>query len=202
MNNIGSVPEVHTVKSEAIADLKLFNEKAVVLWNSSFADATLRSQFAVMFSWEACGNYEAVLIGPEGESVDATFLTLRMFLQDNDRISIRNIAKLYSHEQELKPYQLDFDTTRDQINTFLESDNGINFSGNHYSNKELIELLLYGSKGHSNRAKESKLRKLLDSSISSPLYLNQVNFAVAQLIIGIAAVAEINQRALSSIELA
>ena len=189
------------MKSDAISDLKLFNEKAALLLNSSFANAILRNQSAFMFSWKAGENYEAILVGAEGESVDAAFLTLRMFLQNNDRISIGNIANLYLQEQELNLYQADFENIRSQINVYLDSGNGISFFGNNYSNRSLIELLLYGSKGHSNREKEQELKKLLDSPLVSKMFLNQVNSAAGGLIKGIATLAEINKTALSSINL-
>ena len=187
------------MKSEAISDLKLFNEKAALLLNSSFANAMLRNESAFMFSWKAGENYEAILVGAEGESVDAAFLTLRMFLQNNDRISIGSIANLYFQEQELNPCQADFDSVKSQINSFLDRSNGISFFGNNYSNRAAIELLLYGSKGHSNREKEQELKNILDSPLVSKMFLNQVNSAAAGLIKGIAALAEINKTALSRI---
>ena len=188
------------MKTETIADLKLFNEKAAVLLGSSFADAMLRNESAFMFSWKAGESCEAVLVGAEGESVDAAFLTLRMFLQDNDRISIRNIAKFYSQEQELIAYRWEFNSLRARINAFLDRGNGVNFFGKNYTNREVIELLLYGSKGHTNRTKEAVLRSLLKAPIVAQLFLNQVNIAAALLIKGIAAIAEINNKALSGVE--
>jgi len=185
------------MKPNAIADLELFNEKASVLFNSSFADAMLRNQSAFMFSWKAGEDYEAVLVGPEGESVDAAFLTLRMFMQDNDRISIANIAKIYA-STELDQFRPEFDLLRSHINTFLDSKNGIDFFGEQYTNRETMELLLYGSKGHSNRDKEAKLRKLMSTPLVSGLYLNMVNIAVGNFISGIVAISNLNKKALLS----
>ena len=188
------------MKTENLDDLKLFNEKAAWLLSSSFADAMLRKGSGFMFSWKAGEGCEAVLVGAEGESVDAAFLTLRMFLQKNDRISIGNMAKIYSYEQELVAHRSDFNSIRSQINDFLELGNGIVFFGKNYSNRESIELLLYGSRGHTNRAKDAELRSLLEAPIVSQLFLNQVNIAAALLVKGICAVAEINKKALSDIE--
>jgi ribosome-associated protein YbcJ (S4-like RNA binding protein) len=187
------------MKTEAISDLKLFNEKAVLLLNSSFADAMLRNESAFMFSWEAGKSCEAVVVGAEGESVDAAFLTLRMFLQNNDCISIGNMAKIYSQEQELDVHRSDFNSVRDQINEYLDHGTAVDFFGKIYTNREVIELLLYGSKGHTNRAKEAELRSLLENPIISKLFLNLVNVASANLIKGIAAVAKINDNALFAI---
>lgn len=89
------------ITSNQINDLKLFNEKLAVLLNSSFANEMLRNTSGFMFSFKANEGYEAIMVGAEGESVDAAFLTLRMFMQDNDRLSVRNIAKIYSEVQDL-----------------------------------------------------------------------------------------------------
>ena len=188
------------MKDNDIADLKLFNEKAALLLNSSFADAMLRNESAFMFSWKAGECCEAVVIGAEGESVDAAFLTLRMFMQNNDRISIGNMAKIYEQESELAAFRSDFESLRTQINEFLDHGTGVNFLGKIYTNREVIELLLYGSKGHTNRAKEAELRSLLEAPIVSQLFLNLVNSAAAMLIKGIVAIANINQKALLAIE--
>lgn len=185
------------MKTDAVDDLKLFNEKAALLLGSSFADVMLRNQSGFMFSGKVGERCEAVLVGAEGESVDAAFLTLRMFLQKNDRISIIKIAELYSQEQDLVAHRSDFNSIRTQINDFLDCGNGVSFFGRNYTNRELIYLLLYGSKGHTTRAKEVELRSLLEVPIVSQMFLNQVNAAVAVLIKGIVSVAEINKKALS-----
>ena len=190
------------MKSENASDLKLFNEKAAFLLNSNFANAMLKNQSGVMFSWEIGKSYEVILLGAEGKSVDAAFLTIRMFLQNNDRISIANIAKIYLCEQELQPYQADFNKIRDQVNIFLESSNEVVFFGKNYSNREAIELLLYGSKGHTNREKEADLKALSDCDLIWKIYLQQVNSAATQLILGIELLAKINKRALSDLKLA
>lgn len=188
------------ITSNQINDLKLFNEKLAVLLNSSFANEMLRNTSGFMFSFKANEGYEAIMVGAEGESVDAAFLTLRMFMQDNDRLSVRNIAKIYSEVQDLVEFRSDFNAARLQLNKDLESPNGIVFFNKNYTHKESLELLMYGSKGHTNRTKEAELRTLLETPIVSQLFLNQVNFAAALLIKGIAAIAEINQRALISLK--
>lgn len=188
------------MNNDKISDLKLFNEKAAFLQNSSFADSMLRNQSGVLFSWKAGEKYESVIVGAEGESVDAMLLTLRMFLQNNDRISIGNIAKIYSQEQDLAAYRSKFDSIRHRINVFLDVSNSISFFGKNYTNRETIDLCLYGSKGHSNREKEAELHSLMEAPIVWQVFLNQFNNAVAVLIKGIMAVAEINKDALIEIE--
>lgn len=187
------------MKPDSIADLKLFVEKADVLLASSFADAMIRTSSAFLLEWHVGKGCEAILVGAEGESVDAAFLTLRMFLQNNDRISIGNIAKIYSREPELSSFQTEFEKIRKSINGFLDKGNGINFFGKHYTNREAIELLMYGTKGHTSREKEAEVKALLEAPIVAPMFLNQVNSAAAILILGIEEIAKINKKALLAV---
>lgn len=187
------------MKDDAIADLELFNEKANVLRHSSFVEKQLRNQSAFMISCSEGQKPESVLIGAEGESVDAAFLTLRMFIQNNDRISIGNIAKIYQSEIYISSFRQEFESVRCQINTYLDSKVEIEFFDKKYTNKEIIHLLLYGSKGHSNKEKEAELKKIMRNPILTNLFLYRINVAATNLIKGILAISEINDRVLQSL---
>ncbi len=184
------------MKQNTISDLTLFNEKAAKLLNSSFADAMIRNESGFLMELKIGVAPEHILIGAEDESVDAVFLTLRMFMQNNDRISIKNISKLYSTEPQLKQFENEFNSLRDKLNEHLDSKNGIYFIDKNYTNREIVELLLYGSKAHSKRSKEETLRQLLADPIVSSLFLNKANTVAAFLIKSILDFSEINKKAL------
>lgn len=150
-------------------------------------------------SWKMGEQCESIIIGAEGESIDAVLLTLRMFMQNNDRISIQKIAKIYAEEEELSGYKSQFDTLRDAINGYLNQFNGVVFFGSKYTNKEILDLVLYGLKGHSNRAKEIEIRGLSESPIIYNMFMNQFNVAVSKFIVGIVELAKINKKALSDL---
>ena len=186
------------MQADTIADLKRFNKKADWLLNSTFADAMLRNDSGFIFEWKKNKGVDTLLIGAEGESVDAVLLTLRMFIQNNDRISIHNIAELYSLEPQLHPFKQEFDTLRTKLNTYLDTKNDIVFFGKNYTHREIIELLLFGDKGHSNRVKDNELHEIMSSPpFISNLFLNKVNAAIAIFIKFIFALSEINNKALS-----
>jgi hypothetical protein len=63
------------MKPESTSDLRLFNDKAKILLDSSFSEAMLRNQSAFMFEWKEGEGLEVELIGAEGESVDAASWT-------------------------------------------------------------------------------------------------------------------------------
>jgi hypothetical protein len=181
------------------ADLELFVEKADLLVNSSFGDSMLRSTSAFMLEADANGHVECVLVGAEGESVDAAFLTLRMFMQNNDRISLGNIGQIYASEPDLQHLRSEYERGRAAINQYLDSHNGIDFFGHNYTNREALDLLMFGSKGHTNRDKEKRLKELTKSSIIGPMFLNQVNGITAILIGAISELANLNKMALGTI---
>lgn len=186
------------MKPNNTSDIQLFNEKAEVLKRSSFYDVTIRNQSGLIMEWQQGKDPESVFVGAEGESVEAIFLTLRMFLQKNDRISIASIAEIYLDEKELSPYKTDFEEIRGIINTFLSAKNGVDFCGDNYTNGEAIDLLLYGSMGHTNRKKHEQLKFIMQSGMAYQLFLFQVNGAVGFLIKEILALAEVNKRALNA----
>ena len=183
---------------ESVADLKLFIAKAEALLASSFSDAMLRNESGVLFEWTAGKPYESVLVGAEGESVDAALLTLRMFVQNNERISLGNMGKTFAEEPELEPFREQFETVRGQINSALDSRNGIDFFGSNYTNRELFDLLLYGTKAHANRQKEAELNLVLKNSFIAQLFMNQANSVAVILIRGASVLAGVCKKGLES----
>jgi len=70
--------------SEIRTALKLFNEKADKLRNSNFVKAAVENS-GVSLSWQEGEFFQITRTGPTEENVDAFVLTLRFFVQDNDR---------------------------------------------------------------------------------------------------------------------
>lgn len=115
-----------------------------------------------------------------------------MFVQNNDRISLGNMSKIFAKEPGLAPLKERFDTARCQINSALDNRNGIDFFGNNYTNREVFELLLYGAKAHANREKEAELKRVLGNTFIAQLFMNQANSVAAMLINGAAVLAGIS----------
>ena len=72
--------------------LKLFNEKADKLESLSFTYGLADN--GVTISAKIGQAVESHRQGPDEESTDAFVLTMRFFVQDNESISLRNMAKL------------------------------------------------------------------------------------------------------------
>jgi hypothetical protein len=95
---------------------------------------------------------EAVLIGPDDEAVDAFLLTIRLFYQDRDGISIRALAKIYERATVPQHLRDEFRRVRNALNDRLDSNPSIGFEidGVILSRRDLLEVFLYGGHAHVN----------------------------------------------------
>jgi len=94
--------------SEIRIALNLFNEKADKLRNSNFVKASVENS-GVSLSWQEGESFQITRTGPTEENVDAFVLTLRFFVQDNERSSFRNISKLYTDKAISEEHRSEFE---------------------------------------------------------------------------------------------
>lgn len=135
--------------------LSLFNSKVSILGNSHFIDyirGNPSQKFTLSIKKQDEGyNVTSSVDLPTQKDIDGFILTLRQFFQNNDPISIRNIAKLYESTPELLQNKLKIDLLRANFNSWLDSNPVINFSLNNsnITRRELIWTFLYGLFAHS-----------------------------------------------------
>ena len=79
--------------------LELFNEKVDVLKNSRYLQELLKDPGSAIVEWQREKGWDSVFVGPQEESVCALILTLRFFMQNNESISVHNMAQLYGGDQ-------------------------------------------------------------------------------------------------------
>jgi len=94
-------------------------------------------------------------IGPSEEAVDAFVLTLRFFLQNNESISIRNLAELLQRlplDSEVHDRVVEMRTA---FNSALDRPCGIKIDADHPSNREVLEIFVYGGLAHANPRKRA-----------------------------------------------
>jgi len=139
--------------------LQLFNEKAKKLEGLSFGRLIRRPDSGVTLSWnlnEATGKYDlrTEFRGPSAESADAFLLTLRFFIQDNERTSLRNLAAIYESDAIPPEVKARFDDARQKLNEYLDSPPSFEFSGFDgtapLTRRRLLDVYLYGDLAHAN----------------------------------------------------
>jgi hypothetical protein len=154
-DKVGSMTEI----DEQLAVLKLFNEKVEELLELSFVKAVTAPNAGFSLSGKLLenGKFEinTEVRGPSDEAIKAFVLTFRFFIQDNETISLRNIAKLYE-ESNIDSTQKDYlDAARDAINKMLDTPNFINltYNGKTPTNREVMEVFIYGGLAHATPEK-------------------------------------------------
>lgn len=153
---------------DAKETLEIFNEKAKSLNNFLQANNSHRSVKISQGSAE--------VTGPTEEQTQAALLSLRMFMQNNDPLSVQNMLKLY--EQEANEELLEkFQQVRNSLNTFLDSPSTLakpledappeipasgdpgqdlqalvsvinSLNVEYYTNREILEMFMYGNYSH------------------------------------------------------
>ena len=142
-----------------IATLELFNEKVRELLELSFIKASLYPNvgFSLKGKSRDDGKFEIETEskGPSGEAIKAFVLTFRFFIQDNEKISLHNIAGLYEASN-IDPAQKDYlNSVREDVNDMLDLTNFINITldGDTPTNRKIMDVFVYGGLAHANPEK-------------------------------------------------
>lgn len=173
--------------------LELFNKRAARIQGLQRFIESLNSKRSVSVKFNENG-IEVTKLEPDEESLSAAILTLRMFIQNNEPISFEKMSSLYLRinvPQELKD---DFNTLRNELNNYLDATAPISIGGRemifgkppvdsqqnseHITNRELMEIYIYGDYSHSNEEK----RKAFERIASNPLFAPIGSFLFANII--------------------
>ena len=164
------------IDQDTLDTLRLFGEKVSRLCEVSLADEVLK-EFRGRVHWVRGEGWSDEYTGPDGEPVEAFVLTLRLLIQNNEPISIRNMSKLYS-ELPLDPsYSQRFEMQRSQLNDFLDSDTNLSIEdGRMLTHRDVFNIFLYGSLAHTS-SNDNKRQIFCDLRSGSWFGLFKVIFA-------------------------
>lgn len=147
----------------ATRTLQLFNTKAEELFASRFAREVMAMGIAFNLHTAVGTVAEAQVHGPDNEAVKAMAITLRQFVQDNDAISLRNIAKLYEALPLSHDVKRQFSAARTSFNMWL--DQSSNFNG--FTKRRVFEGILYGDLTHTTQ--RDLFEEWAGDSLTAPL---------------------------------
>ncbi|MDE5422425.1 hypothetical protein L3073_09425 [Ancylomarina sp. DW003] len=105
-------------------------------------------------------------IGPTGEEFDSYILNLRLFIQNNDSLSINNLSKQYS-ENCTNPILVDkIKLLREGLNEVLDSNVYVYKENNSdegfisLTSRGILDIYIYGEYGHTNFKKKNQYDRL------------------------------------------
>ena len=183
-----------------INTLKLFNEKATKLSESAFNKfLKANERISVTFA-----HGDVIKEYPDQTAIDALVLTLRLFCQDNEQISIRNISEVYRRLPISPNLKHSFESVRLQLNNFLErtsnfterkSENECTFP---YTNRMILEIFLYGDLAHTTPEKRIIYKKW-KGRFGFEEYEALFCYVLGTVVHGISLMADINKKALEEL---
>ncbi len=122
------------------------------------------------------GKGQVTVEGPDDESIAACVLTIRFFIQNNEPVSFCNMEAVYDKLATSQENKNDFNQIRNELNKYLNSDSPLERSaknanperilasdmnerftellnvsrdsGNKLTNKEILDLFVYGKFAH------------------------------------------------------
>lgn len=97
---------------------------------------------------------------------DAFVLTFRLFTQDNDRISLRSLSRIYaSNWLQGGNAQECFEGARKQLNEHLDGAATVSFGDTIVSIRFIVDIVIYGGLAHTNEEKSRIFRDWSSSGI-------------------------------------
>lgn len=106
-----------------IETLRFFIEKAKKLEESAYKKYLEDNNwhFSVQISARKGEDVQVRKRLPDQTAIDAFVLTLRHFYQDNERVSLRNMAKVYETIPVSSELKNEFNFVRNRLNDFLDN---------------------------------------------------------------------------------
>jgi len=149
---------------DAIA-LELFREKAKELEDSIFVRSiATKKSLGTSLDWSRDGPMTTDREGPTEDEIRSSVLTIRLFRQDKDRISIRDTAKLIEAlpiDQSIKD---EYSQIRSDLNSFLDSQTSVGFDlgSGLITRRFLFDTFLYGFYCHLEEEKQRRIYEWRD----------------------------------------
>jgi len=140
--------------------LEMFVEKASLMQNRAYWQFFREGkEISVSFGIDPISDafIDLEFVGPSVEARDALLITLRLFLQDNDCISLRNLAKLSVIDHGLSSeWHQEFPSLRDTANDLLNESLEVvakQIGMSKLTAHDVLHTFLYGEIAHMNSEK-------------------------------------------------
>ena len=136
---------------DSIHRLELFNEKVDLIKSFSFSAQVTQNQIGAILDFDRTRGWESIYFGPDEESIHALVNTIRLFIQNNDDMSLSNMDDFYSRLPVSAKLKAEFSEERRKINEALDRES--NWSIEESKNltfRDILEYFIYRNYSHTN----------------------------------------------------
>ena len=141
--------------------------------------------------------WDGIHIGPSEKTVEATILTLRFFILDNESTSLKNMVQLYLDTNIEPRLSTEFCQIRDQVNSYLDTPSHLSISEvGPMTHREIFDLFIHGDLAHSNNAMTEANYQSISQTAFFPLFQDDFAKTVQLLLSALNEMQQINYVAL------
>jgi len=175
-----------------IETLKSFNNKIDRLERSGFANRFIEETPEVMIKFKSVdfnslgdgnftlsGEMESWVENYNEDEIDAVVLTYRMLTQNNDRVSLSSIAKIYNSDWFPEEGTKQFNDAREKVNEYLDSVATVCFEEGKILIRSIMDIIIYGGLAHSNVEKERIFNSWINSGASGVFQVEFITLTFA-----------------------
>ena len=151
----------------ATSTLRLFVEKVEYLDSLSFVQSLDDPGSKLRLSFNGPRLTELTFSGPRREQIDAFVNTMRLFMQDNDRLSIANMSRMIDGLPLREDLKRSFSECREILNDHLDSRSSMSLDDGTATNRRVLDTVLYGELSHTNTAARERYLRWTSEPLSA-----------------------------------
>ena len=183
---------------DQIRILERFNEKMDRLRERGFAEDS-RGGGAIV-RWEKDRGWDGIHVGPSEKTVEATILTLRFFIQNNESTALSNIAKMYADANIEAEISAQLFEVRDSLNSYLDAPSNLSISEEGpMTHRDILNLFIYGDLAHANNTTTEANYRAIRQTAFFPLFQDDFTKTVQLLMSALIEVQQINCAAIDQL---
>lgn len=195
-----------SVEGEAIAALRLFNEKATLLNSRKFLESMRAGKGSFSMTWKHGAGTNITPDFPHEEERDAYLLSFRLFLLSRDDISFARIVRHYRRlfERGSIPRGLldDAAAIAAQIEAYLDGLSTVVWHLEQVRRRTILEVCLYGGLAHANPEKRTRFVEWMSDPIMAVIFESEFLTIITVMTQGIFNMRHVNLAALKHMEAA
>jgi hypothetical protein len=152
-------PKPKPSRQAALSTLAVFNEQAEKLTSLRFLERVRTGVGDYLLEGQVGSPVEVVGYLAEVDDLDAFVATFRMFIQNNEAISIGSIDQLYQNLPELAPFAARVRRIREVVNRYLDANSTIVWQKTQITRRRILEVFVCGAIAHTNREKRAEHKR-------------------------------------------
>ena len=137
---------------------------------------------------------------PDQEAVDAFVLTFRYFIQDNERCSFGNLARIYEKPSVPEELRTEYLKTRKLLNDYLDAQASIKIGEEALTRRRILDVFVYGDLAHA----QPKKKEVFDAWTRDPFSTGFLEVHFASILVDVLRViryvAELNEKVIKELE--